>query len=251
MHVLIGVIISVCVMASFHPIREIPTDEITFNVGLQSPVFINQNVKPLSAILDKNLVKQTHDFSCGSAALATLLNYYLNENFTESQVIQGLMDYGNKNKIIERRAFSLLDMKRFVALLGYQGAGYKAEMNDLIELDKPCIIPIEFFGYRHFTVLRGIYDNHVFLADPFRGNTSYTLSAFEDMWYENVIFMIEPDGGHTLTALKLSNEDLRYIDENTISDILFHNTHEIPFSTKHEREFFFTLPDEYNKYSPR
>lgn len=214
-------------------------------------MFTHQNVTPLSAILDKNIVTQTHDFSCGSAALATLLNYYLNENFTESQVIQGLMEYGNKKNITERRAFSLLDMKKFVGLLGYKGAGYKAEINDLIELGTPCIIPIEFLGYRHFTVLKGIYDNHIFLADPYRGNTSYTLSAFKKMWYENVIFIIEPGGAPTLTALQLTNDDLRYINENTLQDILFENTHEIPFPNKHEREFFFTLPDEYNRYTPR
>ncbi len=114
MQVLIGLIISVCVFASFHDMRVIPQDEIVMDIGgqtpaqnfgvqssgLQSLVPTYQKVTPLSALLDKNIVKQEHDFSCGSAALSTLLNYYLNENFTESQVIEGLMEYGNKNNIM-------------------------------------------------------------------------------------------------------------------------------------------------------
>jgi len=71
------------------------------------------------------------------------------------------------------------------------------------------------------------------------------------MWYENVIFMIEPEGAPTLSALKLSNDDLRYINEDTLQDILFQNIPEIPFSNKHERMFLTPLSDEYNKYTPR
>jgi predicted double-glycine peptidase len=251
MPVIIGLVISVCLFAGFHEPLRVPDDQLYLNLGtIGGPVLIDQRVTPLSAFLDKNIIKQTHDFSCGSAALCTLLNYYLGENFTESQVIHGLMENSDKNKIAQRRAFSLLDMKKFVNLLGYNGAGYKAELQDLIELESPCIIPIEFLGYRHFTVLKGVYDNHIFLADPYRGNTSYTLSTFKKMWYENVIFIVHPEGAPELKALKLTNDDLRYINEDTLQDLLFENNFDIAYPEAHKREFFFSLPDEYNKYNP-
>ena len=168
---------------------------------------------------DENIVKQQFDYSCGSAALATLLNYYLGENFTEEQVIQGLMEYGDIKQLEERRAFSLLDMKRFVTVLGYQGTGYTAELEDLKKLDKPCIVPIEFFGYRHFVVYRGIYGDHVFFADPFMGNISFTLSEFEEMWHRNIVFIVT-DGGVTMDALLLKEEDLRLVEIIRTSDAL-------------------------------
>jgi predicted double-glycine peptidase len=168
---------------------------------------------------DENIVKQQYDYSCGSAALATLLNYYLGENFTEEQVIQGLMEYGDIKQLEEKRAFSLLDMKRFVTVLGYQGAGYTAEFEDLKKLDKPCIIPIEFFGYKHFVVYRGIYGEHVFFADPFMGNISFTLSEFEEMWHRNIVFIVT-DGGVTMDALFLKEEDLRLVEITRTSDVL-------------------------------
>ena len=251
MHIVAAFIIGICLFAGFHPIKENPKSQINVDIGATAPVSVDLSVKPLSKMQYKSLVQQTHDYSCGSAALATILNYYLGENFTESQVIQGLMEYGNKQKIAKRRAFSLLDMKRFVNTLGYKGVGYKAEMKDLHEIGMPCIIPIEFLGYRHFTVFRGFHGDHIFLADPFRGNTSYKNSTFKNMWYNSVIFVVYPEGAPTLSALELENEDLRYIHENSIEEILSIYGPEIEPPIDVQRKFLFTLPEEYQKYHPR
>lgn len=246
MHILIAFAISMCLFASFHPIKQIPDNEIKIDIGNRYPVAIKQAVVPLSEFQDRNVIKQNYDYSCGSAALATLLNFYVNENLTERQVIQGLMEYGNKNNIAERRAFSLLDMKKFVNKLGYEAAGYKGEINDLLALNHPCIVPIEFFGYRHFTVLRGYYNGHIFLADPFRGNTSYTLEEFKTMWYEKVLFVINTKESQSINALKLKDEDLRIINENAIDDLI--TNYKPYFPPIDERNFEFTLPDDYQKY---
>ena len=248
MHILIAFIITACILSSFHPIKPMRDNEIYLDIGAGSPVLIQQEVSSLLEIQNKNIVNQSYDYSCGSAALATLLNSYLGENLTERQIIQGLMEYGSKKKIAERRAFSLLDMKKFVQKLGYDGNGFKADINDLIELETPCIIPIEFYCYRHFTVFRGFHGNHIFLADPFRGNTSYKTTLFEKMWYQNVIFIVDKKNARTISALKLTNKDLRYIDENTALDILTDYGPEIPIPDEKKNDF--TLPDNYQKYSP-
>lgn len=246
MHILIGFIITACILGNFHPVVPLPDNEIYLDIGVGSPVYIQHTLTPLSELSDRNIVKQGFDYSCGSAALATLLNAYLGETLTERQVIQGLMEYGSKQKIAERRAFSLLDMKRFVNKLGYEGNGYQANLTDIKGLDAPCIIPIEFLGYRHFTVLRGIHGNHIFLADPFRGNTSYELNTFENMWHQNVIFIVNPKNTPTFSGLKLTNKDLRYIDEDTTLDIL--TDYDVQFPALDARHFDFTLPREYEKY---
>lgn len=247
MHIIAAFIIAMGLFATYHPVRETPDNELQVNIGSTTPVIVKQNVTSLAAFQDKNVMKQNFDFSCGSAALATLLDYYVGENLTERQIIQGLMEYGDQHKISERRAFSFLDMKKFVNKLGYEGAGYKAELKDLLELNKPCIVPIEFFGYRHFTVLKGIYHGHIFLADPFRGNTSYTIAEFKKMWYENVIFVINASGP-TLTALKLTDDDLRIIKEDSIEELI--SKYGPNFPPIDERHFQFTLPDDYQKYRP-
>lgn len=165
-------------------------------------------VRPLSEIKDSNIVKQQFDYSCGSAALATLLNGYLGEELTEQQVIQGMMQYGDSAQIEERRAFSMLDMKRFAEVLGYKAAGYKADFNDLKTLETPAIVPIEFYGYKHFVVYRGISGDHIFVADPYMGNMSYTSDKFQEIWNPNIVFVISHSDVQT-NAMKLTNEDMR------------------------------------------
>ena len=99
-------------------------------------------------------------------------------------------------------------MKKFVKVLGYQGEGYKAELEDLKTLTTPCIIPIKIIEYRHFVVFRGIHNGHIFLTDPWRGDISYVLNDFYDIWYEKVIFVVSKENGQVSSALKLKPEDL-------------------------------------------
>ncbi len=211
MEILASFLILIAFLASFHPLREIPDEELILyqeSVGIERS--FRYEVKPLTAFVNENVVEQQFDYSCGSAALATILNYHLGENLTEQQVIQGMMEYGDIAMIEKRRAFSLLDMKQFVGVLGYKGAGYVANIDDLRALDKPCIIPIVIYGYNHFVVFRGIYGDHVFFADPNLGNVSFTISEFKNMWHKNIIFLVT-DGGVSTDALLLGEDDLRIV----------------------------------------
>jgi uncharacterized protein len=200
-----------------------PTQEGEFRIHMDAQKWISTPVvyKPHTEILKERIIKQEFDYSCGSAALATLLRYYLGEQLTERQIIHGLLRYGNSEQIAERRAFSLLDMKKFVTVLGYKGVGYKAEIIDLEELESPCVLPIKLFGYRHFTVFKGIYKGHVFLADPFKGHSSYTIPEFKKLWYQNVIFVVYPEGAKELSALKLKTTDLRFIDDDEALRLIY------------------------------
>jgi len=249
MHVLIAFIIGACLLAGFHPMASRPKGEIYLVLNTGEKVVIRPKIKPFTEEFQrKHVVKQHFDFSCGSAALATLLDYYLGENFTEDQVIMGLMQYGDIEKIKKRRAFSLLDMKRFVNVLGYKGEGYMATLDDLKTLKVPGIIPIKIFNYRHFVVFKGIYDNRVFVADPWRGNSSYPISKFKDMWYKNVIFIVEPKGRPTLNLLKITDEDLRYIDEDMARRTLFDASVDMSLPAKRKIE---GMPVPYDYYKSK
>lgn len=236
MEIIASFIIVITFLGTIYPLQDISQDDLFIYPeapGIEQLSF-KYKVKPLSDFTYENLVRQEFDYSCGSAALATLLNYYLGESLTEHQVIQGLMEYGDTEKIQQRRAFSLLDMKRFVTVLGYNGAGYTAEIEDLKTIDKPAIIPIEFFGYKHFVVFRGIYGDHIFFADPYMGNTSYTLKRFSEMWSQNIVFIVS-DGGITMTNLMLDERDLRIVEFDVTKEAL---GDEIPPSILREEKQF-------------
>jgi len=226
MPVLAAFVLVAVLIAGFHDVHEHPEGEVNISIGgpSASATTIRERVKPLSEIKNERLEKQMYDFSCGSAALATLLNYYLGENFDEMQVINGLLRYGDTKKIIKRRAFSLLDMKIFVNALGYKGVGYKAEIEDMEALDMPCIIPIKIHGFRHFVVFKEIFENHVFIADPSMGNISFTIFEFKKMWYKNIAFVVYSKRGKEDTGmhlLRLAEDDLRIIDEKIRREIIF------------------------------
>ena len=219
--------------SSFYPIQDQPKSEM--QITMPGTGTVRTNVRPLSEVNKDHFIKQSYDFSCGSASLATLLNFYLGENFTEKQVMQGLLHYGDADQIAKRQAFSLLDMKRFVNVLGYEGEGWKIDKEDLKTLDKPCIIPIRIFDYRHFVVFRGIYNGHVFVTDPWRGDISFTLDEFYDRMYEKAIFVVSKEG-QVVNRLKLTQEDLKIIDEDSARQIIFDRTNNGAIAEA-EREF--------------
>ena len=80
---------------------------IRYNVGENFVEDNVVNVEPVVVQKNRNVVRQQYDYSCGSAALTTLLDFYLGRNFQERQVMEGLLRFGETERIIQRRGFSL------------------------------------------------------------------------------------------------------------------------------------------------
>jgi hypothetical protein len=178
-------------------------------------------VKPVSEFKYQNVVRQAYDYSCGSAAMTTVLNGYLGRQFEERQIMEGLLRFGEYDKIVERRGFSLLDMKRLATALGHPSGGFKASIEDLKNLDHPAIVPIHYSGFKHFVVLKKYKDGHVYVADPALGNISFTLEKFKEVWTNNVLFIVFPNGFEPQAGLELTEWDLRLLDEQTINQLAY------------------------------
>lgn len=174
-------------------------------------------VKPLVEQQFKNIVHQAYDYSCGSAALTTVLNGYLGRQFEERQIMDGLLKYGEYDKIVQRRGFSLLDMKRLVTALGHPSGGYKGSFDDLKKLDHPAIVPIHYGGFKHFVVVKKYQDGRVFVADPALGNISFPEERFKTIWENNVMFIVFPNGFKPHSQLELTEQDMRFVDDMTIN----------------------------------
>lgn len=178
-------------------------------------------VRPVSEFKYNNVVRQAYDYSCGSAALTTVLNGYLGRQFQERQIMDGLLRFGETDKIVERRGFSLLDMKRLATALGHPSGGFRADFEDLKGLDHPAIVPIHYGGFKHFVVVKQYHEGHVYVADPALGNISFTETKFREVWTENVLFIVFPNGFEPQDDLELTDWDLRLIDERTINWLVF------------------------------
>jgi predicted double-glycine peptidase len=98
---------------------------------------------------DKDVIKQRLDYSCGAAALATLLRYYFNEPISEAQVLKAIVSRLSEDelRLKESRGFSLLDLKRAAEDLGYRAAGFELRADDLTRGSPPRSL----FSSSHWT----------------------------------------------------------------------------------------------------
>lgn len=206
-------------------VRDVPEGVYQVGSNLSTKQHENLKIRPLDEIKRSDMIHQAYDYSCGSAALTTVMNYFLGENLQESEVMEGMLKHGEKDKIVQRRGFSLLDMKRYVATLGYKGAGFKAEIQDLVDLRQPGLVTIQYAGFKHFVVFRELRDGHVYLADPSMGKISFTTEHFSQLWDGNVLFLVYPkDNTEPVNKLALSDEDLRVMDADRIRQTVWAKT---------------------------
>jgi predicted double-glycine peptidase len=147
-----------------------------------------QAVKSLLEIRHENVVIQKWDLSCGAAALATILQYQYGDPSSEKDIARALIsrrEYIENPELVKiRQGFSLLDLKRYVDSHGYRGIGYgKLTFADLAK-KAPVMVPVNFLGYNHFVIFRGVMENRVLLADPGWGNRTMLRDDFENAWLD-------------------------------------------------------------------
>lgn len=149
---------------------------------------VNVNVQSFQARKFNTTIKQKYDFSCGSAALATLLLYTYHVQASETSVFTDMFLNGDR-QAIQQSGFSLLDMKEYLARRDIPSGGFRAPLEKLAEIKIPAIVLINEHGYKHFVVLRGIRDGRVLLADPAIGLRTVSISEFRQQW-SGIFFII-------------------------------------------------------------
>ena len=146
-------------------------------------------VTSLKAALFRTTVPQRYDFSCGSAATATLLTYQYGRPVGESEVFARMYAMGDQARI-KTLGFSMLDMRRFLRAHGYEADGYRLPLESLERENLPAIVLLNDRGYRHFVVVKGLRRGRVLLGDPARGTRAMPRSRFEALWENGVLFVI-------------------------------------------------------------
>lgn len=136
----------------------------------------------------RNIVPQKLDYSCGAAALATLLSFHYDVPIEESQIVIDMLKTGDVERI-RREGFSLLDLKHYAEKRGFETKGFRIDPEVLERLAIPSITLINTRGYLHFVVLKGTRDGTVYLADPALGQREMAFGEFVDNW-EGVVFFV-------------------------------------------------------------
>lgn len=170
---------------------------------LPSPAFagpdhvaaISRSEQKADQLLFQATVRQRHDFSCGAAALATLLIYHYGVMVTDGEVFDAMLKEGDEKKI-RAEGFSMLHMKKYLDVSGYDSAGYQLSLDRLADIGLPGIALITYRGFNHFVVIKGVSLTEVLLGDPLLGIRTIPRSTFANIW-NGMIFIIrsQPEVG--------------------------------------------------------
>ena len=129
----------------------------------------------------RSVVRQRFDFSCGSAAVATLLTHHYGRATSERDAFTAMWHVGDRDEIRER-GFSLLDMRSYFQSLGYEAEGFRLTIEQLRQVRRPLIALIDLNGYKHFVVIKGMRGDRVLTGDPTLGLVEYEEDDFSRHW---------------------------------------------------------------------
>jgi uncharacterized protein len=165
-------------------------DQIRVNAAPDINIF---NVPTISyaKLRFQTVMRQQYDFSCGSAALASLLTYHYKRPHSEEDVFEAMYRVGDQASI-QKLGFSLLDMKTYLASIGMSADGYQVSLDKLEELQLPAITLIELKGYKHFVIIKGIIGDRVLIGDPALGVRTMTRKDFETVW-SGIVLLVRTD----------------------------------------------------------
>ncbi|MEO6680940.1 MAG: C39 family peptidase [Pseudomonas sp.] len=151
--------------------------------------------KPIQSVRERkfsDLVQQKTDFSCGAAALATVLRqaYWLDVN--EEQIIEGMLSHSDQD-LVRVQGFSMLDMKHYVESIGMRARGYRVATETLSEIKIPVVVLMDIRGYKHFVVMQRVDKGWVYIGDPVLGHKRYKVDDFVKGW-NGIIFAVIGQG---------------------------------------------------------
>lgn len=211
-------------------IKDYATMDVDIGAPGAPPLHVEHKVESMMGLRHAHVQLQERDYSCGAASMTSIFKFYLGENISELQVIKDLLELakqrGTLEKIIKRRGFTLLDLKRFAESKGYKTSAFKLEFDDLVNLGEPALVPIIPNGYKHFVVFRGADDKYVYLADPSFGNLTQPIADFKRDWYgfTNVALIVhrKPDADKNYTPPLVVSKTERFDPESSIDSFVLH-----------------------------
>ena len=149
----------------------------------------NVEVKSYQEQLFGDVYRQQYDFSCGSAAVASLLSFHYGIEASENAIFEYMFKNGDREKI-EEQGFSMLDMKDYLRSIGLNAEGYNIPIEIFRKIQIPAITIVNFDGYMHFVVIKGINSKNIILGDPSRGTLVLPIEEFKP-YYKNAVLLVK------------------------------------------------------------
>lgn len=185
-----------------------------------------QSVTSWKTLRDVNIVMQRRDYSCGAAALATVLTYYWGDETSESYLLRRLHRMLDPAETRDRIAngLTLTDLKNLAVRTGYNAVIGELSFEQLAESRVPLVVGIIVQRFPHFAVYRGTDWEYVYLADPSRGNVRTPVWEFKRQWQRNLVLVIEKPGERARESSPLSIT----VDERDRGSVTYEHIRRVP-----------------------
>jgi predicted double-glycine peptidase len=172
-----AVALTLSASAALVPVHAQSTLDATHLIGVP----VKLPVHSMRDLRYRSIVSQQYDYSCGAAALATLLKYGYGIDIPEPELIRQMMAFSTP-EVVVKNGFSMLDMKKFVETIGLRGRGFRVNTDALYHLQIPVLVLMNIDGYEHFVIVKHAENSRIFIADPALGNRIVAEDDFARTW---------------------------------------------------------------------
>lgn len=172
-----------------------------FILTLVSNLDAGAQVKNYRDLRFDSVIGQTADFTCGPAALATLLTHYYGQPVSEQTFTQlSVADMQARGKKVVE-GLTLLSLKKALNTENVSSAGYKLTLEQLraVLVEGLPVVANVVYPKGHYYLVLAIDDQNVLLADPSWGVRSQPLSNFLNAW-NGVVLIPQPSEAQATQA---------------------------------------------------
>ncbi|WP_293908976.1 cysteine peptidase family C39 domain-containing protein [Deinococcus sp.] len=149
----------------------------------------------------QSVIGQTADFTCGPAAIATLLTHYYGQPVTEQSVTERSVAEMNARGKQVTEGLTLLSLKKVLEEEQVTSAGYKLTLEQLrtvMAAGLPVVVNVVYPRGHYYLVLH-VDERTVLIADPSWGVRSQPLPNFLNAW-NGVVLVPRPDEAQATRA---------------------------------------------------
>ncbi len=184
-----------------------PTLATPFNLNPPTSNNIQINLQSWKEKKDTQVIKQDLDYSCGASSLATILTYFYQQPTSEKQILTDMA--------LADVMASFNDLAKVSQKYGFHAKGITTNYDTLAKLKIPAIVYLNHKRSDHFSVVRAIDENNVYLSDSSWGNRTLTRKQFEKMWNTQNDSKLQ---GRVLLILPTTKKQLTNVNFTKIED---------------------------------
>ncbi len=146
--------------------------------------------KTFLSLKQEQIVMQKFDYSCGSASLATLMNYF-KKGILEKDILNSIKKSVSKKEYqqILDEGLSLKNLRDAAEGMGFKATGLAIKPNDLYQANIPILVFLKKKMLNHFTVFTAYHNGVIHIKDPVLGHQLLSEEEFEKMYQGKALFV--------------------------------------------------------------